>query len=333
MPISHVIAHHLRADGQSEANLSLREEGLPIEGHSEVLLSQLKSSFLGRISREHGAFRTEGSPPLLARELDAFLDGQRSWPEVSVTLMKQLKHLADERRLEIDAHSLFFVEQSFDHHVFYWFVANLSEALTISETLDVVPSHSIDTGSSLFGIKVDLEEWRGRGHYAYLSLLRPRGQQPLADAFVEVTGFSNGLDKEKATLAFLEGVEAFSEQVPQEQVNDYRIKVVEHCLERDEMDAPVELQGLAKALDGVDSEAFVRVMSGHMPEGEQEVMMDRRCLRRYVKFAGREKDLAISFSSHQLNERIHYDPETDTLSIHGIPRALRDQLLGHLKAT
>jgi nucleoid-associated protein len=59
-------------------------------------------------------------------------------------------------------------------------------------------------------------------------------------------------------------------------------------------------------------------------------MVDRRSLRRYVKFTGREKDLAISFSSSQLNSRVHYNPDKDTLSIDGIPRALREQLLRHL---
>jgi nucleoid-associated protein len=60
-------------------------------------------------------------------------------------------------------------------------------------------------------------------------------------------------------------------------------------------------------------------------------VVDRRSLRRYVKFAGREKDLAISFSSYQLDERVRYDVEGDTLHISGIPAALRKQLLGHIK--
>jgi len=59
-------------------------------------------------------------------------------------------------------------------------------------------------------------------------------------------------------------------------------------------------------------------------------MMDRRSLRGYVKFTGRQKDLTISFSSSQLNSRAHYNPDKDTLSIDGITRALRDQLLRHL---
>jgi nucleoid-associated protein len=73
-------------------------------------------------------------------------------------------------------------------------------------------------------------------------------------------------------------------------------------------------------------------IASHRPGDEEEgLMMDRRALRRYVKFAGRDKDLAISFSSYQLHHRVHYDTESDTLSITGIPKALRSQLLGHLK--
>ena len=61
------------------------------------------------------------------------------------------------------------------------------------------------------------------------------------------------------------------------------------------------------------------------------LQVDRRSLRRYVKFTGREKDLAVSFNSYQLNKRVSYDVDTDTLSIEGVPSALRKQLLEHLK--
>jgi nucleoid-associated protein len=103
-------------------------------------------------------------------------------------------------------------------------------------------------------------------------------------------------------------------------------------MEQEEKDAPVQLEGLAKSVEGINPEEFVRIVASHAPEGEQELMVDRRSLRRYVKFAGREKDLAISFNSYQLDKRVQYDADTDTLSINGLPKALRDQLLRHRNA-
>ena len=332
MPITHAITHYIQRTADTEAKLLLRQEELATEGHSEVLLGKLKSSFLARISREHGSFNPEGEPAPLNRELEAFLTGNRPFSALSTTVMETLGRMAEEKKFELDAHVLLFVEKSFDHHLFYLFIARQSESLTISDALDITTSYAIDTGPSLFGIKVDLAEWKERKDYAYLSLLPPRGNQPLAEAFYALTGFTNGIDKQKSTLAFLEGVEAYARELPQEKVDDYRSRVVEYCMEQEERDAPVELDHLAKTVEGINPDEFVRIVAKHAPEGEHELMVDRRSLRHYVKFAGREKDLAISFNSYQLNKRVQYDPDTDTLSINGLPKALRNQLLQHLKA-
>ncbi len=331
MPITHAITHYIHRTTEVETNLSLRQDELSSEGDSEVLLGKLKSSFLARISREHGSFTTDGEPALLNQELEAFLSGEHSFHQLSTVLMEVLGRHADEKKFDLDAHVFFFVEKSFDHHMFYLFVTRLSESLSINEALEIVSSYAIDTGPSLFGIKVDLAEWKERKDYAYLSLLPPRGNPALAESFYALTGFNNGINKEEATLAFLEGVEAFAKHVPEERVDDYRNQVVEYCMEQEEKDAPVDLQGLAKSVEGINPDEFVRIVANHAPQGDQELMVDRRSLRRYVKFAGREKDLAISFNSYQLNKRVQYDVDTDTLSINGLPKALRNQLLGHMK--
>ncbi len=331
MSITHATVHRIRRKADSDAEMSLRQQELPTEEACEALLDGLKSAFLGRISREHGSFSTEQGEAPLAGKLDGFIKKAHEFAEVTATMMEHLRQRLDAGSIELDAHCLFFVEETPVRHLFYWFVARQKEALAIGDDLELKPSYSLDTGSSLFGIKVDLAEWKERQNYSYLTLLPPRGNPGLTDAFYELTGFANGLDKAGATLAFLEGVEAYSEKIPEEKVGDYRNQVVEYCLERDQQDAPVDLTELAKSLDGVDSDEFVQVVERRAPEGDQELMMDRRALRRYVKFAGREKDLAISFGSYQLNQRVHYDTDTDTLSINGLPSALRKQLLEHLR--
>jgi nucleoid-associated protein len=335
MPITHAIAHQLSRTAEGPACLTLRADELATEGASEALLGKLKGSFLARISREHGSFSREGEAALLARQLQQFLDGELDFITLSRDFTSALQASLDAAQIELDAHLLFFVEKSFDHHLFTLFIARQSESLTLNRELEITPSYAIDSGPTLFGIKVDLLEWRERQHYAYLSLIPPRGNPPLSEAFYQLTGFSNGINKEAATLAFLEGVESFAREIPQQQQKAYRDQVVEYCMAQDGQDTPVRLEQLAQAVEGVDPEEFVRVVARHTGEasaGEgQELVVDRRSLRRYVKFAGREKDLAISFSSYQLDERVRYDVEGDTLHISGIPAALRKQLLGHIK--
>ena len=240
MPITHAIAHQLHRSADAPAQLSLRADELATEGASEALLSKLKGSFLARISREHGSFATEGDTAILPQLLQQFLDDKLDFITLSRDFTTALQTQLDEAKIELDAHLLFFVEKSFDHHLFTLFVARQSESLTVNDELEITSSYAIDNGPSLFGIKVDLIEWRERKNYAWLSLIPPRGNPTLTEAFYTLTGFSNGIDKEAATLAFLEGVEEFAKEVPQEQQKNYRNQVVEYCMEQDGQDAPVK---------------------------------------------------------------------------------------------
>jgi len=331
MPLKHAIAHRINSNSEGEVELTLREQELPLEGASETLLNKLKASFLARISREHGSFNPEVPPSPLQQGLQALLDDGQDFVAMSSELLQWLKQQLAEHKVALYAHLLLFVEQSFDHHLFHLFVAGQSESLTLNEELAIVPSFAIDTGPSLFAIKVDLAEWRQRKDYAYLSLLPPRGNQLLGELFSQLTGFSNGLNKQEATLAFLEGVESYARQLPEERVDEYRNQVVEYCMEREQQDAPVQLRALAESMAEIDADSFVRTVAGKHSEEAPELRLDRRSLRRYVKFAGREKDLSISFNSYQLNKRVHYDAGSDTLSINGLPSALRKQLQGHVE--
>jgi len=330
MSIQHVCLSHISYSPDAGLSKSRPSSELPTEVESEQLLADLKRSFLARISREHGSFSTEKHECGFADELNKFIDKNSTFLELGSALSEKMESLIEAQKAEFDAHLLFFVEKSVGNHFFYLFVAGMNKALSIDSELQLTTCRSIDSSSSLYGIKVDLIEWKEHENYAYISLLPPRNQE-MAALFTQFTGFVNGLDKREQTLAFLNGIENFSQTIPEEQKNDYRSKVVEYCTECDEMDAPVDLSVLVREVEGIDRDEFMSAMSDYTPEDEGPLMVDRRSLRQYVKFAGRERDLAISFSAHQLNNRVQYDAQNDTLSITGLPKALRKQLQGHLK--
>ncbi len=337
MPIQHAVVHRLRRASDSEAELTLRNAELPIDGDSEALLNQLKGGFLARITREHGSFEKSDEPAPLVGMLEEVLEDDGRFLAATGALCERLARGLESGNIEFDAHLFFFLEKGPGQHNLLLFAARHSESLSIADNLVVSPSYALDSGASLIGLKVDIEEWKAHEHYAYLSLLPPRGALLLNELLRRVTGFANGIDKQEATLSFLQGVEAYSRDLPREKANELRQQVVDYCIEQDRQDAPVDLRELSGELGGVLEEpqrqAFVRSVEQHRGEetGDEEVFrVDKRSLQRYVKLAGREKDLAISFSAYQLDERIRYDADNDTLSIKGIPKALRNQLLRHM---
>lgn len=329
MSITHVTAHYLKRDIDTPAQLSLRPSPLAIDEQKTTLLDQLKSSFLARLNRVHGSFN-ETAP--LASVLDSFLSNNQDFTQATMDLMARLEKGMNEANIAMNAHFLFFTEQAGDdHQVFYLFIVHQNESLTISDQLEVMPSYTIDTGPSLAGIKVDVAEWQRRKNYAYLTLLCPRGNAVLAELLEGFSGFSNGVNKEGDTKSFLDGVDAFAKQLPDDKVQEYRAQVVDYCLAQDDKDEAVNIEELSRELGSVDRERFVQEIKSHQPEADNDLMVDRRSLKRYVKFAGREKDLAISFSTYHLHSRIDYDIEDDVLTIKGVPKALRTQLLAYME--
>lgn len=330
MPIDALITHHVRCDADAAPTVRLGTDVLPADDQAAALVDAIKSSFLSRLTREHGCFAAEGEPAPLPRLLEAYAEQQLGFVDLTGELMNAWQPLLDQQRPTVDADVICFAEKQADRQLFYLLVAGYKTAFTVDADQAIAATRYLDLGSSLFGIKVDLHEWRTAKHYAYLSLVPPQGNRKLADSFAALTGFTRGLDKADSTEAFLAGVEAFARQVDQDRADDFRHQVVDYCEGQERRDAPVDLGELAREMDGIDGERFTRFMADYTPDGDNALMMDRRSLRRYVKFTGREKDLAISFSSSQLNSRVHYNPDKDTLSIDGIPRALREQLLRHL---
>jgi len=333
MSVDALIVHHMACNGESPPEVRLGAKVLAADGQASSLVDALKNGFLSRLSREHGCFAAEGEPAPLPRELQAFADRQLDFLELSSRLMAQWKGLLDQQPQEIDADVIFILEAQAGRQVFYLLVAGYKTAFHINKEQVIESTRYLDLGSSLFGIKVDMQEWLNAGHYVYLTLVSPQGGRKLADAFLALVGFTRGLDKRHSTDTFLAGVEAYSRQMDeQEQVESFRSQVVDYCADQELRDAPVDLHELSRSVDGLDGERFSSFMADYMPEDDSALMLDRRSLRRFVKFAGRERDLAISFSSSQLNSRVHYDPDKDRLSIDGVPRALREQLLRHLSS-
>lgn len=329
MSLQALIVHHLNIPAGSAATLNLAETPLPLDDQAQALVDLLKSRFLSRLTRQHGCFADEQATAPLPQALAAGLPSAEQLVDWSQALMRQWQELMGSPDDSVDIHVFFLLEQQGDAELFYLLATGSQTAYTVTPALGLSTTRHVDPSAALFGIKVDLHEWHNGGHHAYLSLVPPRGDRALSDSLAAFTGFSPGINKADTTDALLAGVEAFARQLPEDQVDGYRQQVVDYCSAREQADAPVDLGALARSVEGIDAEQFGRVMNDYVAS-DDPMMVDRRRLTRYVKFAGREKDLAISFSSSQLNQRVHYDADRDTLSIAGLPRSLRDQLLRHL---
>ncbi len=335
MPITNVIAHHINKQIDKDSTLSLRSSELKKNSQQSTLLDSLKRSFNTRLSRKHGSFDGQIESVLLVNEIENYLQDKSTFKTFTTQFIKAIDSIITEHNGELNAHFLFFLEEKNQQRVLYLFIVNQHEYLTINDTLEIIPSYSIDTGSTLCGLKLNIDDWLKRPKYHYLTLVPPKANQILSDALHDLSGFGNNIDKTKSTNEFLENVDTFSKHMPEEKQQEFRGKIIEYCEEQEAQGETVHIPTLSKSLEGIDCEKFIREMLPHNPtqkdDARQEIVVDKRSLRRYVKFSGRDKDLSLTFSTHQLNISIFFDKNAETLVINNIPTSLKKQLQAHFK--
>jgi len=347
MPITHVIAHHISKQIDDDCVLSLRNSELAINTQQTSLFESLKSSFNSRVSRKHGSFDESIEAAILAEEIDAFMDDNSQFQRFTTNFVQKLEDTLNQQNGDINAHLLFFIDTDIKPNdkqsTFYLFIVNQNEYLTINDTLEITPIYSIDTGSSLCGLKLNINDWKQRPKYHYLTLVPPKGNEVLSDALHDLSGFGNSIDRAKSTKEFLDNLDAFSKHVPEERQKEFRDQVIDYCEEQEAKDEAVHIptlsQSISQSVEGIDCEKFIHEMLPHNPTSgenpseasEQELMIDKKSLRRYVKFSGRDKDLSLTFSTNQLDESVFYNENDETLTIKNIPKGLKKQLVSHFK--
>ena len=117
-------------------------------------------------------------------------------------------------------------------------------------------------------------------------------------------------------------------QLAAEQASQVRQSVYDICDNQWQQGEPVRVKDLSEQLQAqVPLERSFADFAGSQEQAlPEEVLTDRSTLRKLVKFQGQGGGLSVGFEQTLLNERVKYDPHTDTLTIHGTPPNLRDQL-------
>jgi len=336
MPIVHVIAHRIAKQSDDSAIITLRDTELTTTTQQTTLFESLKSSFNTRISRKHGSFDESVSSAILATEITNFQNKKTDFQSLTAKFTNAFGEKLEQDNGDVNAHFIFSLERTDKQTLFYLFIVNQNEYLTFNNTLDITPSYSIDTGSSFSGLKLNIDDWQQRPKYHYLTLVPPKGNDTLSDALHSLTGFGNKIDRAKSTKYFLAKIDDFSQHIVQEKQTEFKTKVIEYCEAQEAKDEAVHIPTLSQSIEGIDCEKFIREMLPHNPTHEASdiddtLMIDKRSLRQYVKFYGRDKDLSLTFSSKQLDENIFFDEKNETLILKSLPKSLKKQLLAHYK--
>jgi nucleoid-associated protein len=330
--LSNAVLHQLVKTGNDEWQIQLSDQCLPNSDSTLQFLNQLHKGYFAKGVKGLGFFRSESEfsakLPTIAQDEADFLHfsawgaerlkneiSQCTFAEAGTLVMAQYEYLATE----------------------YLLIAMLPtyHSMQVTQSLQIHEIDYLDIAKMDVAACVDLSQWRAdSSSHRYLTFIKGRVGRKIADFFLSYLQAEVGLDVKAQNKTLIKTVDDFCAANAWEEDESLtcRQTVQAYCQAQwqngDEIDVS-ELSGeLAVTQPRQSFAAFSQAQDTALPE---HFPVDRTVTRQLTKYVGSGGGLSLQFDAALLNDRIFYDPETDTLTIKGTPPNLKDQLKRRLK--
>jgi nucleoid-associated protein len=358
MPVTHFITHQINKEAQkTSAMLTVTANEAEVDDYCHLVMSQLKGIFVQRASRRYGCFNPEVTR---AKSLTLnWLNDQQSFLSWSMKISEQFADMMDNTELEIDGYLAFAAEELADTNKLYIFHLREKNNLCLTTDMQLSESRVLDFSNTGFGLCIDtsalkIEQEEGkRSEEKYFTFSFGRGDKAIQKLFCDFTGFIDTLDTEQETQEFLQIVDEYAQTLPESESAETKTKVIEYCMEQDKQGETVEFKTLSGQLDNSAPEKFEQFVALKKRERRQvrplsessinedanateladgksvikaELIPDRKSLKKYLRYSGKNKEVTLSFAATALGTDINFDASENSLTIKNLPDRLLKQL-------
>lgn len=330
MSIHQFLIHQLgRKAGDAEFKARLAGKPRPAGALEAAWLEALNKSYGEKTDKRYGFLVDGDKPDSFAGRLQAGLAGGGDFLGLSGQLVRDLAAGLNDAKLSFGAHALFVhYAQGMTE---YLVIAVLSESpgFAVDEALSLEEVKHLDFARSHYTLRLNLSEWRLNPHASkYVSCVPGRGATRVGEVLGELMGFEESARSIEETAQLVRAFEAYCDSQDQPgQANALKQKAYDYCSEQLKTGAPVALGDLSAFLDAERPDAFVRFARDSEYKLPEEMPLEKKGLRKLVKFSAQTSELSITFSASLFGNSITYDAASDTLMITNLPPALRSQLL------
>ncbi len=325
MNIQNVIVHSLQKDRhQTSATVQLREDELFVEPKVSRLIVRIADLYSKRSGRAYGNF----GPTHFSAPLKGYLDDATHFVSFTQTAMNILSDEIVKAQLATGGYVLFVTFEQFNQRRFMVVMLKDTEGVSFNSHLDVLDVNHLELDNLHLAASIDITRWQLGNAQKYVSFVKGRHNTVVTEYFKRFVGIQEFSDSMKDTAGLVAIVRSFARVNELGTVKEEELKsrVHSYCEDRLEHNAPVYLNELSRYLDEANSEAFLEHVNKSDEQINNEILLDKRGLRRLVRYSGRNDEMSITFNASLLGERVQYDAENDTLKIKGIPESLVQQL-------
>lgn len=331
--VNQIVLHQLVKHAENETTTMesvLRDELLTITPEVEQMMLQLHQGYQNK-GKAFGVFQENS---IFAQDLNRLLENEINFLNFSQQSTKLLAQELGKYNFA-DSGTLILCQYNF-LATDYLFIALLDSRISmlVDENLEIRRTEYLDITQFDIAAQINLTDLQVNANSnRYLTFIKGRVGRKISDFFMDFLGAEEGLNPQVQNQCLLQAVSDYCEQgeLNKEQTQAVKKQVFEYCKGQLASGDEIALTELSANLPTLNERPFVTFTEEQDYGLEETIPPVRSALKTLTKFSGSGKGVTLSFDADLLNNRIEWDPLTDTLTIKGIPPNLKDQLQKALK--
>ncbi len=331
--VNQIVLHQLVKHAENETTTMesvLRDELLAITPEVEQMMLQLHQGYQNK-GKAFGVFQENS---IFAQDLNRLLENEINFLNFSQQSTKLLAQELGKYNFA-DSGTLILCQYNF-LATDYLFIALLDSRISmlVDENLEIRRTEYLDITQFDIAARINLTDLQVNANSnRYLTFIKGRVGRKISDFFMDFLGAEEGLNPQVQNQCLLQAVNDYCEQgeLNKEQTQAVKKQVFEYCKGQLASGDEIALTELSANLPTLNERPFVTFTEEQDYGLEETIPPVRSALKTLTKFSGSGKGVTLSFDADLLNNRIEWDPLTDTLTIKGIPPNLKDQLQKALK--
>ena len=331
--VNQIVLHQLVKHAENETTTMesvLRDELLTITPEVEQMMLQLHQGYQNK-GKAFGVFQENS---IFAQDLNRLLENEINFLNFSQQSTKLLAQELGKYNFA-DSGTLILCQYNF-LATDYLFIALLDSRISmlVDENLEIRRTEYLDITQFDIAARINLTDLQVNANSnRYLTFIKGRVGRKISDFFMDFLGAEEGLNPQVQNQCLLQAVSDYCEQgeLNKEQTQAVKKQVFEYCKGQLASGDEIALTELSANLPTLNERPFVTFTEEQDYGLVETIPPVRSALKTLTKFSGSGKGVTLSFDADLLNNRIEWDPLTDTLTIKGIPPNLKDQLQKALK--
>jgi len=334
MTIQNIIVHEV----QKNQDVHDRKQENPIDGHAENLSSELSALFR-KTGLNTGQFEApekddDPVPHFVTLLNNHWSDGKfDDFVAFSVSASEEFKRKLDDASASaLGGYLLFNHYTHGDEYFLSVVLLRKKNSLSLGADLSISGVESIDLDKLHMAARINLTKWIAGDSERYVSFQTGKKTDEVRQYFSRFIGCIEYTQSSVDTNHLVDVTVKFccEQSFDADRAEAVKQFVFERCIEWMDEGKPVYLDSISKLLDTQYTPEreglFLELAQAEPFNLTNEISVRRTELRRLTRYAGRDKRMSISFKSDLYGREIQYDPEDDSLTIFGIPEALKAQL-------